>query len=504
MPGELGIASQHLPVPLENMRLSAPFLRKGIARMSNGGLVGGSEFLARVASRFFDDDRSASADGFNRDPAMFGYVLLGPLLAGFSDWLHREATMQGIERLGFLTREGPLIRSAYEAMYPDEHLPTLTVVGSRRIVQGISLTTEAEIDAAVVRFGSAYSGGIGDFLKTHFGLPRAVIDIEALRAAGFESTDSRVTPETRTGNLRNVVLSHADLIRARSSQAREKLEQYLDEIGLSDGRTGLVDIGYSGQMQAAYSRLAGVDLAGFYLATFRKSAELLGDLPALAYLAERVAPDDRRHGICRHRQIYETLLCAPGPTFVGVEKEAEGWRGIPDERARTPVRDAFVSEAHKGALAFVSELSADRVTEGRFSPLAATGLLDSALDDPTPKLAEWIGALEFDDSFALEEVETLIDRKNSPSRSVWSEGAAVLSPNSSSFRRVRRRRRWQPIGPYGILGWRHALAPIVAPIIARIGDAKDADHFRDDPIGFFRRLSDPRYRRIGRLLYPWD
>ena len=38
---------------------------------------------------------------------------------------------------------------------------------------------------------------------------------------------------------------------------------------------------------------------------------------------------------------------------------------------------------------------------------------------------------------------------------------------------------WQPLGPYGVLGWRHALTPVVARFVGRIGDEKDADHFRN-------------------------
>ena len=489
-PAALGIATRPLPRAVETMREATPFLRAGMAKMSG---LGGSEALAQIATTHFDIG-DCTPDGFARDAKTFGYAALGPLLAGFSEWLHREASMQGVERLGFLTREGPVLRAAYEAMYPDAHLPAQTVIGSRRMVQAISLKSDEEIEDAVLRFGSGYSGTVGSFMQTHLGVPQSVIqDDEAL-----------VRPETAVETLRSVARLSSEQIKQNARDAKERLQRYLHDVGVDQGCTALVDIGYSGQMQAAYSRLTGVDLPGFYLATFRKSVETLGNLPVSAFLAEKIAPNESRHGICRHRQIYETLLCAPGPSFVGVVEADGEWRGIPSENGPTPLRDAFVREAHDGALAFVREFAADRVSSDPITPGASTALIDAALDDPTPALAEWLGRLEFDDSFAFEAVETLIDRTADPSRSVWSEGAAAISTDGARWRRVRRRRNWQPFGPYGLLGWRHALSPIVAPIIARIGDAKDADHFRDDPIAFFRRLSDPRYRRIGRLLYPWD
>lgn len=64
--------------------------------------------------------------------------------------------------------------------------------------------------------------------------------------------------------------------------------------------------------------------------------------------------------------------------------------------------------------------------------------------------------------------------------------------------------QWRAWGPYGILGWRHLLTPLVSPVIARIGHGRDAQNYREDPIRFFRELSNPKFRLIGRMLYPFD
>lgn len=64
--------------------------------------------------------------------------------------------------------------------------------------------------------------------------------------------------------------------------------------------------------------------------------------------------------------------------------------------------------------------------------------------------------------------------------------------------------RWEPWGAYGILGWRHFLTPLVGAVIARIGHYRDAENFREDPILYFRELSNPKFRLIGRILYPFD
>jgi capsule polysaccharide export protein KpsC/LpsZ len=63
---------------------------------------------------------------------------------------------------------------------------------------------------------------------------------------------------------------------------------------------------------------------------------------------------------------------------------------------------------------------------------------------------------------------------------------------------------FQLSGPYGLFGWRHLLTAPVASVIGMVGDRADAEEFRRNPILFFRELSNPTFRKLGRLLYPFD
>ncbi len=62
---------------------------------------------------------------------------------------------------------------------------------------------------------------------------------------------------------------------------------------------------------------------------------------------------------------------------------------------------------------------------------------------------------------------------------------------------------WRAWGPYGILGWRHLLTAAVTPMISHMGNDRDVEDFKVDPIRFFRSLSDRKLRIIGRILYPF-
>ena len=489
-----GIRTFHLPKALETMRQAAPFLGTAVARIVAAGPENGSRIAAGIAGRHYDDPDgpAARSPAFGRDAGVLGYVVLGPLLAGFTEWLHDRARRTGTERLAFLTREGAILRAAYDTLYPAGGIATGTLIASRRVAAATRLHTDAGIAEALQQATGGSYRSVADLLSIRFGLPDGDVDAEALRAAGFSGPAAVVDHRTPPEALRRVVDAHAATIRRRSVEARDRLRAYLTDEGLAGSQAAVIDIGYAGRVQAAYADLLGHPLSGFYMGTFRTAGAVLGDLPSAAYLFEGADPADRRHGLCRHRRVWETLLCAPGPSFVDVRHGPDGWRGVPADGITTPVRDRFVHAAHEGAMQFVRDYGEWRDAASRPSPEVATALIDAMLDRPTEQLREWLGTLEFDDAYDGPGVRPLGGRG-----SVWSSGD-----------RPKRRRlqgpAWRVSGPYGVLGWRHALTPFVAAAIGRIGDATDVAHYRDDPISFFRRLSDPRYRRIGRLLYPRD
>lgn len=53
-----------------------------------------------------------------------------------------------------------------------------------------------------------------------------------------------------------------------------------------------------------------------------------------------------------------------------------------------------------------------------------------------------------------------------------------------------------------VAGIRKALVPIVRPIVAKIGNARDISNYNADPARFFAELKNPWYRGIGAVLFP--
>ena len=76
--------------------------------------------------------------GQEMDPtAIFGRVVLTPLMVGFAGWLHDRAKATGTTTLCFLSREGRLMKDVFDILYPRaaSGIETKYLYASRRLVQ---------------------------------------------------------------------------------------------------------------------------------------------------------------------------------------------------------------------------------------------------------------------------------------------------------------------------------------------------------------------------------
>ncbi|WP_234902565.1 capsular polysaccharide biosynthesis protein [Agrobacterium larrymoorei] len=80
--------------------------------------------------------------------------------------------------------------------------------------------------------------------------------------------------------------------------------------------------------------------------------------------------------------------------------------------------------------------------------------------------------------------------------------ASLADPQAKPRLSLAGRVKWKPYGTYGLLGWRHLLTPIVARVVAKVGNERDVELYRQNPAVYFRELADWRFRAVGKILYP--
>ena len=420
------------------------------------------------------------------DPAArFGRLALSPLLIGFAGWLFQRARADGIGTLYFLSREGRVIKDVYDALYPAAvtGIETRYLFASRRLVRLTQFHHPHDVAAAAE--GAIIGTTPATWLDARFGVARDEIDRAALRFNGFSGPDAVIAGSGAHARLAALAYDLSDMIINRAAERRALLWSYLCDAGLNAAPAGIVDIGYGGSVQRAYSALSGQAHRGYYMLTSPRA-----DAATTAgYLAAQTPLHAASPGICRYRHIYETLLCAPEDSVGGLLRIPGSWQPLPQPIADCPTRQKFVTAAHAGAVAVAQELALWRPPGAdAIAPEISTCLLDTILRAPTHADAALIGQLGFDDLFADGAMMPLAGGNGIIP--IWQEGAAALGVS------------WSPTSPADDIPWpMRLLAGMAEPIVRRFGSDRDAAQFRQNPAGFVAALRDARYRRLGRLLF---
>ena len=196
-----------------------------------------------------------------------GYEGLGPLLWGFIKWLKTEIEKESIKKVFFLSRDGQIMEAAYN-LFNGSTVDHCYMYASRRalIVPSIFLSPKLE-DIRKNMFWPRY-GTISSFLKKVGLQPQEYT--EQLSNVGLSEKQTYVYSDLFDTNcFRNFYNSIIEDVVANSKKEYEALLTYLKDIGFN-GKVGLVDIGWHGNMQKALLRIAkyaGLDaqIYGYYI-----------------------------------------------------------------------------------------------------------------------------------------------------------------------------------------------------------------------------------------------
>lgn len=198
----------------------------------------------------------------------FGWSQFGKLLYGYTHWIYEEAVKRGIKKLFFFSRDGYIMKQAYEICVDDEEIETKYLEVSRRSLRGAVLWMDCSfdiilkllIDSKLVSLESIFDR-IGldiqnytDPIKRNGLSMYSVFDCATIKHhKGLKKLLKEITPD----------------IIENSRKEYEILSEYF-EINDVLGKFGVVDIGYTGGMQCHMQQIltrmgTEHDITGLYL-----------------------------------------------------------------------------------------------------------------------------------------------------------------------------------------------------------------------------------------------
>ena len=296
----------------------------------------------------------------------FGYEVFGPLLYGFVNWVCSDAEKNGIKQVLFLSRDGYIMKKAYDELSLNRRVPSYYFEVSRRSLRVPSFskkTTVEEIIASLTVPNMTNFTQILDCIGLEKKRYTNVLEKYNFTLDHLEKRDDLFKKKeffSFISEIRKDVLTLA-------MYEREKFDAYVAKYDFSIP-TAIVDIGWGGSMQkylVKQLRELGhpTNIKGYYVGLTVKSRENLrkNNLPAKAYAFDCLNNNDDQELESSFIGLFESLfLEQKGSVKCYGEKE-----GVPIA-IRYPyeyadddvIEDAqAIAKVQDGALCFVNEFS---------------------------------------------------------------------------------------------------------------------------------------------------
>lgn len=435
---------------------------------------------------------------FGGDAWRLGHDALGPLLLGFAKWTLETAEERGYDTLLFLARDGKIVQRACELVSRAEggSAKGPYVLCSRRSAQVAAMTSAAHVAERFVT--GTEETAIGTILERRLGLDPSRVEASIFRAHGVEPSTPLGTLLADDARFASFLHAITPLVLESAAREREAYLAYLAELGVrSLERTAVVDVGYSGTMQAALDSLFGgrTGLGGLYLLTYRSIVANVErrHMRADGYVAERIDPTDTDHSFVRFAYLFETMFSGLDTSFVRVERREDGTLApvFVERHADEARRVALVAELQRGAIDFVDGATSRwgrRLRSLDLDPRKTMRIATRFFERPDAEDARHFQGVPHEDAFGAHGVHAILpsDERLAVERSVWEPGRTALL----AARTARKRETRPPVASWVLRGVAFVGGPFLAP--------GKREKLRRDPATFFADAKNPVLRSLGR------
>lgn len=403
--------------------------------------------LACVGHKFCNNPYLPERKGtlFGGDPWRLGYYGMGPLLLAYVKWLLHSATRDGIERLYFLSRDGLVIKRAYDLLascYPNAPKSTYLYCSRRSVNLAKASNSKHLMDLIDVDY--SHKMRLVDLLQNRFGLEINADILKTLAESGWNQ-ESRITSNDRPEIKKLISLLSPHILKVANDERKHYLK-YLADTGIyGAGKVAIVDIGYAGTMQESLFILSEEkkSIDGYYLITFRQALSRIEKkgLKASGFLANFIDRHDTHHPFCKHVPLYETLFSASETSFIRMHTSWDGttrpvFAPVTSGEAR---RKEVVNNIQTGAIDFVDEflsLFGDLEAFVDVEPNKTIRVLDEYFSSPHPVDAKILVNVGFEDMYGgcNKSIILPLNAKNE-AESIWASGRDALIRDATNSKK---------------------------------------------------------------------
>ena len=298
-----------------------------------------------------------------------GYEVLGPMLLGYSQWLHRESLQFKNPMIVFLAREGKIFKRAYEHLYGDDEIKTVYINVSRVSMCRASMVYTRNFNGLIQLLNGLVSKD--KTVRELF----SIVGLDDNIYKDYPNLDEKLADIENRDELYHFIIYNGMTYFYNQNML---LKQYLAEKGITNGTVIVSDVGYSGSMQSLLSIITPeVRYAGRYMiarnhSNYSYKSSFLFRAPEMSGFWSsspgiwRSIYELKR--IPQYTTFFETLFLSTEGTTVGYVKDIDEKgteRVIPVEQYEKSKRETSecISKTHEAALKYIRN-NGELITNG--------------------------------------------------------------------------------------------------------------------------------------------
>lgn len=282
-----------------------------------------------------------------------GFSKFGILIYGFCKWLHNQIEEKNIKKVYFLSRDGFILKKAYDILYTDEYIKPKYLYISRRAIRVPTLFLDSKFENLSENINMSNNFNLTTFIR-RLGLKRE--DVEAFIKPEIDKEFSK-KEFFKNEKVKEFYEQIKEIVIQNSKKEYEIFKKYLIQEEIY-GNIAIVDIGWEGTIQKKLNEYIGDNdkIFGYYFGIHNDIKENVQ-----GYLFNREDGIEEKNIISASFGLFETLFLANEGSVRKykinkdrVEPVLEEYEFL-DENGIELEEIKYVKEIQKGALDFVAK-----------------------------------------------------------------------------------------------------------------------------------------------------
>ena len=245
---------------------------RNIRRTSQRGIEKKDQFSYKSIKAFINNNVPIGATEYYR----FGYETFGLLLYGYTRWMLNDLIDKGIKKVYFFSRDGYVMKRAFDLLNPYKDIKSYYLYGSRRAYRVPQLWSKPELSDVIKTFPLTKLLTLKTFLL-NLGLnPEEYKSV--LAKYGF--TLEHIIKRNEILKNNKIILFYNEIkedVIKNSEYENKMLLKYLEQ-NQFEGKVAVVDIGWHGSLQYFLNNIVEdaeipVEMFGYYVGLSKKARE---------------------------------------------------------------------------------------------------------------------------------------------------------------------------------------------------------------------------------------